>query len=39
MAKTAVVNRELKRRRAVRKYAAKRKALLVAILESELGHA
>ena len=28
MAKTAVVNRELKRRRAVKKYAAKRKALL-----------
>lgn len=28
MAKTAVVNRELKRRQAVRKYAAKRKALL-----------
>lgn len=28
MAKTAVVNRELKRRQAVKKYAAKRKALL-----------
>jgi small subunit ribosomal protein S14 len=28
MAKTAVVNRELKRRRAVKKYATKRKALL-----------
>ena len=28
MAKTAVVNRELKRRKAVKKYAAKRKALL-----------
>jgi small subunit ribosomal protein S14 len=28
MAKTAVVNRELKRRKAVKKYAARRKALL-----------
>jgi small subunit ribosomal protein S14 len=28
MAKTAVINRELKRRQAVKKYAAKRKALL-----------
>ena len=28
MAKTSVVNRDLKRRQAVKKYAAKRKALL-----------